>query len=106
MPNTRTLSLNIQNQNIDLGGIDDDIGFRINYLLETPENFASKQGADPQNLNIPASKNNDHIFNTFHNPQVEDLAPVSLSFRELMPCAFNINGTTYISRIRNFNRCY
>lgn len=93
MPQAKFLTLNIGNKDVDLGSQEDDLGFRISYLLEEPENFASKQGADPQDIELPATKNNDDIFNTFWNPQVEDLAPANLSFRELMPCIFSVNGT-------------
>lgn len=75
MPQQRYLTLNINNKNVDLPSQDEDLGFRINYTLEEPDSFMSKQGAEPQNITIPSSKNNDQIFNTFHNPQVEDLSP-------------------------------
>lgn len=92
MPLTNTLQLQVGNYNIDLGNLD-DLGFKIDYVLEEPENFTSKQGADAQSISVPATANNDKAFNTFWNAAVEDSAPAALSFRELMPCVVNINGT-------------
>lgn len=76
MPNTRYLSLTINNIPAELPNTDEvDFGFKLSYVLEEPNDFTSKQGADPQNITLPASKVNDQIFNTFHNPQVEDTSP-------------------------------
>jgi hypothetical protein len=78
MPNTPFIEIVVNNQVVDISSMD-DLGLKINYTLEEPENFESKQGSDAIDLTLPATKNNDKIFNTYHNPNVEDLGPVGES---------------------------
>ena len=94
MPLTKFLTILINNQNADLGEID-NVGLVIDYILEEPANFSSKQGSQSLGLVLPATKNNDKIFNTYWNPQVDDLSPGG-SFRETMDVRIYVNGTVLI----------
>lgn len=94
MPLTKFLSIQINSLPVDLGDID-KVGLLIDYLLEEPHNFSSKQGSQSFGLVLPATKNNDQIFNTYWNPQVEDLSPGS-SFRDIMDVKIYVNGTELI----------
>jgi hypothetical protein len=91
MPNTKFVLLSINNRIAEVAE-GTDLGITISYQLEPTEDFMSKQGADAQHISLPATKNNDVIFGTFHNPQVEDLTPNN-SLRDYMPCVFSVNGT-------------
>lgn len=90
MPQTKTLNIVINNQTVDIGSIE-QLGLKINYGLEAPENWEAKQGATANNLQLPATRQNDQIFNTYWNPEVEDLTPGG-SMRNLMPASVSVNG--------------
>lgn len=90
MPNTKYLQIKINNQWADIGDIE-QFGLVINYILEEPENFLSKQASDSLGLTLPATRTNDTIFNQFWSPQTEDTSPNG-GFREWMDCEIYVNG--------------
>lgn len=94
MPQTPYLEVKLNNQSADIGNIDDAAeNLSINYLLEEPENWQSIQAAETLDLEFPASKNNDKIFNTFWNPQIEDNGPSASGVGTL---AITVPGTGYL----------
>lgn len=94
MPSTGYLQLNINNQDVDLGDIS-QLGVKINYTLEYPESWQNKQSSDVQNVSIPATKQNDQVFNTFHDISIEDLTPGQI-YRNLMPFYLQSNGVVVL----------
>lgn len=94
MPNTKYLDLKINNESVDLSQADQE-GIEVSYVLEEPENFEQIQSDTSYGITLPASKKNDQVFNTFHNPSVEDLTP-GQQFRQWMPAILNVNGTVPI----------
>lgn len=90
MPVTNDIQLLIDNQQVDL----DDTAkssIRISYALEDPENFEQKQAAITTDISLPATPNNDRIFNTYHNPKVLDLTPDS-TFSDWRSFLIRVNG--------------
>lgn len=71
MPNTTYIELKINNQIADIGDVD-ELGITMTEMLSDPEEWESKQGSDDLELTLPSTDNNDKIFNTFYNPQIED----------------------------------
>lgn len=49
----------------------------ISYDLEDQQDFQSKAASTSLDVKLPATLNNDQIFNTFRNPDVIDLSPDS-----------------------------
>lgn len=90
MPQTKYIEIIVNSQRVDLSD-GDNVDMSLNYLLEEPESFLSKQGAEAFNINLPCTKLNDTIFNTFHKPEIEDLSP-NTSFREWMDFEVKSNG--------------
>lgn len=84
------LKLNIDGQEVELNDLD-SLPISFNYQLEDSENFQQKKGSESFNINVPATLNNDKIFNTFHNPSVEDLTTGQI-FRSHRPCTILGNG--------------
>src|SRR4051812_19535051 len=90
MPGTGFLQLTINEQAVELGEVE-QLGVNINYTLEYPESWESKQSSDVQSVSLPATKRNDSVFNTFHNIAVEDLTPGQI-YRNLMRFVLQSNG--------------
>lgn len=91
MPNTKFLQIKINNQFADIGDID-QLGMVINYILEEPEDFLSRQGSDSLGLTLPATRTNDKIFNTFWKPEIEDTTSDG-SYRTWMDIEVYVGGT-------------
>lgn len=94
MPNTKFLSLLIDGAQLDLGALK-DVGIKVNYVLEEPENFERKQSSSSFGITVPATPANDKIFNTFHNPAVEDLTPGQV-YRNNRAAHAYVNGTNAV----------
>ena len=91
MPQTKFLQLLINDRSADLPSLDKS-EISIEYTLEEPEDFMTRQGSQSKSISLPATKNNDIIFNQFWNTKVEDLSP-GQSFRNWMKCLLNVNGS-------------
>lgn len=63
----------------------------FNYQFEDAENFQEKKGNEAFNITIPANIVNDKIFNTYHNPSVEDLTAGKI-FKNHRVCSIIGNG--------------
>jgi len=109
MPNTPFVEIVINNQKVDIASLD-TLGLKINYSLAEPENFESKQGSDAIGLTLPATRNNDQIFNTYHNPAVEDLSGTPTAYLAITLVApgtgytvgdiLDVSGGTSIAQIQ------
>ncbi|MCZ2085375.1 MAG: hypothetical protein LC112_13995 [Flavobacteriales bacterium] len=84
------LKMYIGSDEVELDDLD-SLPISFNYLLEDSENFQSKKGNESFNITVPATLINDKIFNTFHNPAVEDLTTGNI-FRGHRPCKILGNG--------------
>lgn len=84
------LQLNIEGQEVELNDLD-SLPISFNYQLEDSENFQQKKGSESFNITVPATLKNDKIFNTFHNPSVEDLTSGQI-FRSHRACSILGNG--------------
>ncbi len=71
MPVTNNVRIVIDNTDAEVGEIN-NTGISLSYALENPENFEQKQGSISLDISLPATPNNDRLFNHFHNPRVED----------------------------------
>lgn len=90
MPSTDNIRIDIGGNSIELSDIQSS-GITINYALEDPENFQSKQSSTAADITMPATHANDGSFNSFHNPNIEDLTTGEI-FKNPMPCAMVVNG--------------
>jgi hypothetical protein len=90
MPVTHDIQILIDEEEVEIG-TQQDLGLRLSYTLEDPENFSQKQGATSFGITIPATPNNDRIFNQFHNPGVEDLS-TGTSFSDWRSCQIIVDG--------------
>jgi hypothetical protein len=84
------LELKISNQNVELNKLD-EANISFDYWLEDPENFQSKKGSQSLDITVPATLQNDKVFNTFHNPQIQDLTNGQI-FRNHRPCSIISEG--------------
>jgi hypothetical protein len=71
MPYTNDLAITIDGAEVETGEIG-KLGVNLSYSLEDPENFEQKQSSMSLGVTVPATPANDRIFNSFHNPNVED----------------------------------
>lgn len=90
MPRTHEINMSIDRQPVEFGR-PEDLGLRYSYALEDPENFEQKQGGFSLNVQVPATPNNDAIFNQFWNPGVIDLTGIN-AFTNYRSCVVNVNG--------------
>ena len=72
MPYTNDLKILIDKQQVETGPLE-RMGVNLTYSLEDPENFEQKQSSMSLGITLPATPVNDRIFNSFHNPAVEDM---------------------------------
>ena len=89
MPQTNNYALIINNRQVDTD--ESVLNTVINWALELPEDFLTKQGAQALDISLPCTKLNDQVFNTFHNAEVEDLSP-DTSYRQWMDFIIYCNG--------------
>lgn len=74
MPYTKDLQILIDGQPLETGPLE-RAGVNLSYGLEDPENFEQKQSSMSLGISLPATPVNDRIFNSFHDPSVEDMTP-------------------------------
>jgi len=90
----KSIQLLLNGATAELGDVD-KISLKVSYSLEEPENFERKQSSNAFGITLPATLTNDKIFNTFHNPAIEDLTP-GQSHRSNMPAEVYINGSNLV----------
>ncbi len=90
MPLTKYITLAINGAVADLGNIDEQ-DFALNFSQNDPDDWQSVQ-SDGASFTLPATKNNDRIFNTFWNSDIMDLS-AGQSFRNLMDVVLSVNGS-------------
>lgn len=90
MPQTKYIEINVGGNKLEVSEIE-TTGIAINYALEDPENFSQKQSSTSFGLEIPATIANDKAFNTFWNPNIEDLTADEI-YKSLMDASITANG--------------
>lgn len=90
MPRSKYVRLLIDRQEVEVSNID-QIPIAISYALEDRENFQRKEGSKAVNIIVPATVANDKIFNTYHNPGIEDLTSGEI-FKGNRLGALEVNG--------------
>lgn len=73
MPTSKYLKLTIGDKEVQVTN-SEDLPISIDYSLEDPENFQSKDSAQALAVTVPATIMNDIAGNTFRNPDVMDLS--------------------------------
>ena len=94
MPSTQFLTMQVNGQELDLPFPYADM-ISISYVLSEPETFEQKQSAVSFDITVPATPNNDKVFNTFHNPEVEDMTTGQL-FKQNMNALIAVNGSVVV----------
>jgi hypothetical protein len=84
------IKLNIDNQEVELNDLE-SLPISFDYQLEDAENFQQKKGNESFNITVPATLNNDKIFNTYHNAAIEDLTSGQI-FKKHRACTILGNG--------------
>ena len=95
MPVTHDIQILIDRQPVEIGN-QNDLGMRLSYSLEDPENFQQKQGSTSFGVKIPATPVNDRIFNSFHSPNVEDMS-IDSDYTGWRICDFIVDGVNILS---------
>lgn len=95
MPVTHNFQLLIDGQPCDITSID-DLGLKISYGLEDGENFRQKQSSMALNISLPATGNNNAIFNNFYNPSVADMSGTD-RFTNPRSCQVVVNGVEILT---------
>lgn len=90
MPSTHNLQIKIDKQELEIGELA-NTGISMSYTLEDPEHFEQKKASMVLGMTVPATPVNDRIFNTFHNPAVEDLT-ADLVYSKPRSCSVIVNG--------------
>jgi hypothetical protein len=90
MPGSKYLKYWIDRQEVDLDSLE-EFPISLSYRLEDPTNFQNKKSSESFGITTPATKRNDQIANTFHNPAVEDLSP-GQSYRSFRRACVEANG--------------
>ena len=90
MPISNYIRLEIDGEEVEiLDG--ESLPLSISYKIEDPDNFQIKASADALGIQLPATLRNDKIFNTFHNPGIEDLS-INDSFKQFRSCRCEVGG--------------
>lgn len=79
----------IDQQQVDLP--EKEIPLDIAYRLEDIQDFQTKKSSEALSIELPATTKNDQIFNTFHNPSIQDLTPGE-QFRSARKVVIEANG--------------
>lgn len=90
MPLSKYIRVTIDDQQVDLPP-SEELDIAITYQLEDPGDFQSKKSSEAPSISFPATVLNDRIFNTFHNPAVDDLSPEN-TFRRNRRAVIEANG--------------
>lgn len=70
MPNNRYIQFKVNNKDVYLGN-PEDLALDINYSLENSDDFQSKESSSALSVTVPATTNNDSVFDGFHDPNIE-----------------------------------
>ena len=84
------LKLLIDNHWVDVYSVE-DIPIAINYQLEDKEDFQKKKSSESFNIALPATLNNNKIFNSFYNPAIADFTAGEI-FKSHRPCSIEAEG--------------
>lgn len=84
------IKMKIDNEVVDYD-VQGDFPISIDYKLEDVNDFQKKKSSEALNIKLPATLKNDKIFNTFHNPAVDDTT-VNTSFRGIRTITIEANG--------------
>lgn len=89
MPLSNTLEVLIGEMQVDVTNPEEVIS--LSYKLEDRKDFQTKQSTEALGIVVPASKRNDTVANTFHNPSIEDMTQGKI-FREPRPAVIRSGG--------------
>ena len=84
------LKLLIDNNLVDVYSVE-EIPIAINYQLEDKEDFQKKKSSESFNITLPATSNNNKIFNSFYNPAIADFTAGEI-FKSHRPCSIEAEG--------------
>lgn len=90
MPQTKSIRFNIGGKEIEVSELD-NVPVALSYSLEEVENFEKKKSATAFDITLPATISNSKIYNTPHNPNVEDLTSEEF-FKSHQPCSATVGG--------------
>jgi hypothetical protein len=84
------VELQINDESVEIEDLN-ALPISIDYQLEDSDNFQQKKGNQSFDITVPATLINDKIFNTYHNPSVEDLTTGQI-FKNHRACRILGNG--------------
>lgn len=87
---SKKITIKIDNEELELED-PSKVNFSISYKIEDPDNFQVKTSAEAFNVEVPATKKNERISNSFQNATVEDLTN-GQGFRNLRPALIQASG--------------
>lgn len=88
------LGINIDDQPLELPERG-NVGLSVSYILEDADQFQQKSGSPAFGINVPATPANDRIFNTYHNPGVEDMSGTD-AYTNPRKCEIIVGGITIL----------
>lgn len=95
MPQERSIEVLIGEEAMDVSSIE-ELPISISYKLEDKEDFQSKKSSEALSIIFPATRQNDKIGNTFHNPSVKDLT-AGETFRSIRSAIIRSGGTELLT---------
>lgn len=72
--------------------VNSQLPISIDYQLEDTNEFQKKKSSEALNIKLPATLKNDTIFNTFHNPAIDDNT-ADETFRSIRKVTIEGNGS-------------
>lgn len=90
MPGNKYIRISIDGQPVELSD-PAQLPISINYEREDGEDFQVKKPSSSFDVTVPATRQNDQLANTFHNPAVDDLTSDE-RFRNPRPAVIESNG--------------
>jgi len=87
---SKYFKLLIDSNLVDVHSVE-EVPIAISYQLEDKEDFQKKKSSESFNITLPATLNNNKIFNSFYNPAISDTTPDE-AFKNPRPCIIEAEG--------------
>ena len=87
---SKYLKLLIDNTPLDVHSVE-DVPIAITYQLEDKDDFQKKKSSESFNITLPATLNNNKIFNSFYNPAIADFTTGEV-FKSHRRCIIEAEG--------------